>query len=449
MEQKANIFLKKVRFFIQTHKLLESNELYIVALSGGADSVALLLTLHSLGIKIEAVHCNFHLRGEESDRDEQFCSRLCKQLNIPLHIVHFDTKAYAQMHHVSIEMAARQLRYNYFHKLRTDIHAKGICVAHHRDDSVETVLLNMVRGTGIHGLRGILPIQGEIIRPLLCVARQDIVKYLYDIHQDYVTDSSNLKNDVKRNKIRLDVIPILEALNPDVKKTIFKTSEHLIEACKFFDAAMKHAITDIKVGNVYNINKLKQQASPEYVLFIALKGYGFTSGQIQEIATAILKEESPQGKIWESGTHKILSDRGSLVLEAKNAADFPEMRFPVEGIYLLHSYKKKIKIKQHQRKDIISVHTERCKIYVDTQRISFPLHLRRTEKGDRFVPFGMNQSKLISDFLTDRKKNVFEKRRQLVLTSDNNEIIWVVGERADNRFRITENSTSVTEISLL
>ena len=198
-----------------------------------------------LGIGVEAAHCNFHLRGAESVRDEEFCKQLCERLSVPLHLIHFDTQAYADLHHVSIEMAARDLRYGYFENLRRDIEAQDICVAHHRDDSVETVLLNLVRGTGLRGLRGIQPRNGNIIRPLLSLSREDIVQYLDALGESYVTDSTNLHNDVKRNKIRLDVMPLLRELNPSVSQSIFESSLRVTEALKIFDEAIQRSIADV------------------------------------------------------------------------------------------------------------------------------------------------------------------------------------------------------------
>ena len=221
-------FVDRVRRFASVHDLFVKGGKYIVALSGGADSVAMLLVMRlmaqELGLKVDAAHCNFHLRGDESMRDELFCKDLCQRLGVPFHVVHFDTQAYADLHHVSIEMAARDLRYAYFENLRQDIAALDICVAHHRDDSVETVLLNLVRGTGLRGLRGIQPRNGHIIRPLLTVSRQDILQFLSAQGESYVTDSTNLHNDVKRNKIRLDIMPLLRELNPSVAQSIFDSS---------------------------------------------------------------------------------------------------------------------------------------------------------------------------------------------------------------------------------
>ena len=286
--------------FASVHELFVYGGKYIVALSGGADSVSLLFVLkhleHELGIGVEAAHCNFHLRGAESVRDEEFCKQLCDRLSVPLHLIHFDTQAYADLHRVSIEMAARDLRYGYFENLRRDIEAQDICVAHHRDDSVETVLLNLVRGTGLRGLRGIQPRNGNIIRPLLSLSREDIVQYLDALGESYVTDSTNLHNDVKRNKIRLDVMPLLRELNPSVSQSIFESSLRVGEALKVFDEAMKRSIADVTATSpshhltispphhlVISVERLKKQPSPEYTLHEILSSYGFTSAQIEQI----------------------------------------------------------------------------------------------------------------------------------------------------------------------
>ena len=444
-------FLKKINHYILSHKLLNRQAKYIVALSGGADSVALLHILYRLGIDTEAAHCNFHLRGAESDRDEEFCKALCKRMGIPFHLAHFDTASYAHLHHISIEMAARQLRYSYFHQLMNDLHAEAVCVAHHQDDSVETVLLNLVRGTGIHGLRGILPRNGHIIRPLLCVGRKDIEHFLATIHQEFVTDSTNLIDDVKRNKIRLNVIPLLQTLNPNVKNSIALTAHHVMEACNFFDASIQQAIASIKdeeqTFDVFHIEKIKKTASPEYVLFVALKGYGFSSTQIQEIARCVTN--NAQGKTWRSQTHELLADRGRLIVEKVPTGESAPRSIPVDGLYAFDDLGMRFNIRTYPIEEIGQIEKDKKHLYLDAERAPYPLKIRRVQKGDRFVPFGMKRDKLLSDYLTNEKKNIFEKRRQLVITTHDDIITWVVNERADNRFRITSSTTIVREIALL
>ena len=230
----VNRFIEEKSLFFQKDKIL-------VALSGGADSVALLRVLLALGYTCEAAHCNFHLRGKESDRDENFVRGLCNELNILLHVVHFDTQTYATKHRISIEMAAREMRYEWFEKLRQECDASVIAVAHHRDDSVETFLLNLIRGTGINGLKGIAPLNGHIVRPLLNVSRQDILQYLEHLHQDYVTDSTNLQDEYMRNKIRLNILPLLGELNPSVSESIAETANRLAETSLVYNKEMAEA----------------------------------------------------------------------------------------------------------------------------------------------------------------------------------------------------------------
>ena len=459
-----NSFVDRVRRFASVHELFVYGGKYIVALSGGADSVSLLFVLkhleHELGISVEAAHCNFHLRGAESVRDEEFCKQLCERLSVPLHLIHFDTQAYADLHRVSIEMAARDLRYGYFENLRRDIEAQDICVAHHRDDSVETVLLNLVRGTGLRGLRGIQPRNGNIIRPLLSLSREDIVQYLGALGESYVIDSTNLHNDVKRNKIRLDVMPLLRELNPSVSQSIFESSLRVGEALKVFDEAMKRSIADVTATSpshhltispphhlVISVERLKQQPSPEYTLHEILSSYGFTSAQIEQIYGSL--DTCSAGKIIASDSHELAFDRGSLLVQPRtNVADTARsMRIPETGTYVF-SDSLKIKVAAEDcGDDYVPSRAADC-VCLDASDIKFPLTLRHIEQGDRFVPFGMNGMKLVSDYLTDRKKTVFEKRAQLVVTDAQQRIVWLVGERTDNRFRITADTKHALRLTI-
>ena len=226
-------------------KILDRDKLYLVAISGGADSVALLMMMLDEGYRVEAVHCNFHLRGEEADRDEAFVAGLCERFGVALHRVHFDTRGYAALHKLSIETAARDLRYGYFERLREDIGAEAIVVAHHRDDNVETVLMNLVRGTGLKGLAGIRPVNGRVIRPLLDMTREDIEAYIYKRGESFVTDSTNLETDATRNKYRLEVIPALKEINPSVARAIDTTARHLQDADEIVEWALEKMKADV------------------------------------------------------------------------------------------------------------------------------------------------------------------------------------------------------------
>ena len=421
----------KVYKYIEKHKLLDFSELYLVALSGGADSVALLLMLHEAGYRVHAAHCNFHLRGDESDRDEAFCVSLCERLGVELHRVHFDTRTYAELHKVSIEMAARELRYNWFEQLRADIGAAGICVAHHRDDSVETVLMNLVRGTGLRGMCGIQPRHGFILRPLLGVSREEIEAYLANKGQEYVTDSTNLKADVMRNKIRLHILPMLRELNPAVSENIQRTAEYLTEAQRMLDGILD----SYKDRKLLDLKELTKYSSSEYIVFEWLKNYGFNGGQIDQIMNA------DTGSIFTSPTGiDLLVDRQRLIVES-SLKPLKNMVIPEDGNYTIGNNTFRI------RKCSPYVSKQKDLATLDASKVLFPLIVRRAEEGDRMQPYGMKGSKLLSDLMTDLKMTLFEKRRQLVVVDAQGIIVWVVGLRTDQRVAVTEETTEVLEIA--
>ena len=436
--------LNKIADFIAKHQLLSRSGLHLIALSGGADSVALLHILRDLGYHIEAAHCNFHLRGAESDRDEQFVKKLCDSLNITLHLIHFDTAEYATLHQVSIEMAARELRYGYFRQLCQDIGAESVCVAHHRDDAVETFLMNLLRGSGIHGLTGIRPKNGPIVRPLLGVSRQEIEDYLHSIGQDYVTDSTNLHDDVLRNKLRLNVLPLLKEINPSAAENIDKTARFLQEAERIYDAAMQSALqslvhTEGQVQSV-SIKELLKQPAVGTFLHEWLSPYGFNSTQTQQIAECL---DAEPGKTISSVSHTLLVDREKLFIEPVSEPVKP-LRIPEPGCY---RFSPKILFDVKSSSDITVSKSTDC-ITIDAANVQFPLTVRLVQSGDAFCPLGMEGHKLVSDFLTDRKATLLEKRRQLVVTSANGDILWLVGHRPDHRYRITPSTTTVLRIKL-
>ncbi len=427
----------RVKDYIEKHKLLDINKLYIVALSGGADSVALLLLLKEAGYHVHAAHCNFRLRGAESDRDEQFCITLCTQLQIPIHRVHFDTLTYAELHKQSIEMAARELRYRWFEELRKDIGADGICVAHHRDDTVETVLLNLVRGTGLRGLTGIQPRNGNILRPLLCVSRQDIEQYLSERQQPFVVDSTNLETDVQRNVVRLEVLPLLRKLNPAVSEHIQHTSEHLSKAQAIIDSI----VSPLKELKTLNIRELSKYVSSDYLVFEWLKNYGFNGSQASQIMTATT------GSIFTSAAgFDLLVDRESLMVEPM-LKPLKMMRIPELGTYVMEDGTRLTVSEEEVGNDYVPSKEPSCAT-LDAGKLLFPLTVRRVENGDWMIPYGMKGRKLLSDIMTDRKMSLFEKRRQLVVVDAKGMTVWLVGIRTDNRCSIEETTTKACRISL-
>ena len=455
--------LNKIKRFIASEHLLRVDALYLVALSGGADSVALLLCLKELGYRVEAVHCNFQLRGEESMRDERFCEELCQRENIPLHKVHFDTQAYADLHKVSIEMAARELRYHYFFQLKEALKAEGICVGHHKEDSVETILINLVRGTGLSGLMGIRPRKNDIIRPLLCVTRQEIEDYLRRHASTFVTDSTNLMDDVVRNKIRLNVLPQLAEINPSVTEAILTTANHLSDVEAIVQESLKEAL-EKAVHFFYSESSVSQSSlskhpfqldltivrafpSPAYLLFYILKPLGFSSSQIAEMVSHL---DGQTGQLWYSTTHELTHDRGFFMVLPREEGEPRTLVIPETGRYV---YDDQLSLRLTERtlapSSTVSFSKNPTIVDLDASSIRFPLTLRRVAEGDRFTPLGMRGSQLVSDFLTNIKRNRFEKRNQLVLLDATGTILWVLGLRINDHFKLTPQSTSCLRIEIL
>ena len=442
-----NELTQTVNKFITENALMNIRGKYIATLSGGPDSVALLVILVRLGYKVEAAHCNFHLRGEEADRDENFCRSLCSDMNIPLHVVHFDTFGYAEQHKVSIEMAARELRYDYFERLRKELRADGICVAHHINDTVETVLMNLIRGTGIRGLKGISVRNGYILRPLLCTTRKDIENFLSSENIASVTDSSNLVNDVTRNRIRLDILPMMEQINGNAVMNMARTARRVDEALKVFDEAINKAVESVRISeDKYSIEKLLKVVSPEYTLFTILEKYGFTPAQTEDIY-ANLKAET--GTVYSSPSYNLLIDRGNLLLSpidetiSDEVLKIDSMEGSVSfGNELVFNITRNILTTGYSIKKCRNVAT------LDADKLKLPLIVRRVKTGDRFIPFGMKGSKLLSDYMTDRKFSLFKKKQQTVLTDADDNILWVVNERPDARFCINKLTSNVVEIEV-
>lgn len=450
MQKSSSLFLRKIEQFIEQKELMSKNQLYLVALSGGADSVALLLALKKLGYNIEAAHCNFHLRGEESDRDEDFCKKLCHKLDLKLHLAHFDTQTNASLHGISIEMAARNLRYNYFEALLKDINASAVCVAHHKDDSAETLLLNLVRGTGIEGLTGIKSKNNRIVRPFLCVRRNEIINYLEQQNQSFVIDSSNLVNDVQRNKIRLDVMPLLQTINPLVVEHLNQTGEYVEEATAILNTTLEQmqdrvVLLKTEEQTIVDIERLEKEQSSNYLLWYILKNYDFNTAQIKQISYGL---KTSVGRVWESATHALTINNNKIIVEPLFTCDSKEYRLIEEGLYHLNS-KLSIEIKKEPYSIDNGFSKDPKDVWIDADKVVFPLSVRLIKEGDRIIPLGMKGSKLISDILTDTKVSYFDRQRQYVLLNNDQQIIWLVGRRIDDRYKITSSTKTVLKIKLL
>ena len=316
---------RRVQEFIGKQQLLADDAGVLVALSGGADSVALLRILLGLGYRCHAVHCNFHLRGEESDRDERFVTALCHTLGVECEVVHFDTLGYAAEQKVSTEMAARELRYREFERLRQAHDLDAIAVAHHQDDAVETLLLNLIRGAGINGLTGMKVRNGHVVRPLLCLTRDEIIDYLSHIGQSYVTDSTNLTDMYARNKVRLQLLPLMEQINSAAKSNIMQAALHLGEAATLYNRVMTETNARIVIphadGIDIDIEVLLDTEVPGAHLFEILHPYGFNSAQVADIFRSLSSEA---GRLFYTKDYTLLRDRTHLQVRSKAHSETDE-----------------------------------------------------------------------------------------------------------------------------
>lgn len=413
-------------------------ETAIVGLSGGADSVALLLGLLELGQRVEAAHCNFHLRGAEADADERFVRELCGQVGVTLHCVDFDTVGYARQHKVSIEMAARELRYDYFERLRRERGATTIAVAHHRDDNVETLLLNLVRGSGLRGLCGMRWRNGYVVRPMLNIPRHEVERYLVRRNQAYRTDSTNIDTRYRRNKVRHELLPLLRELNPNIDATLEATMERMMEAEARLSAHHGKLETD-----ELSLKGLTESTSPVTDVYEFLAPYGFTPAQCRRIAQTCSEQV---GAIYEAGNNLCVRDRNALVVGHK-----PQMIEPVELSDLNATYEISdaicLELKLLDISQIENVVQGERVALLDADLMHYPLLIRSVQMADRFHPFGLKGTQLVSDFLTNRKRNRLQKLAATCVC-DADGIVWLVGERPDHRVRLTASTRRVLRIEL-
>lgn len=424
-----------VHAYIEQNKLLNPDGKVIVALSGGADSVALLHILLSLHYECVAAHCNFHLRGEESERDEQFVRSLCGEWRVPLHVRQFDTEAYARANRLSIEMAARDLRYAWFKELAAQVQAQAVAVAHHADDQAETVLMNLVRGAGLRGMCGIPTRNGIVVRPLLCCTRQGIEDYLRTKQIPFVTDSTNAQTDYKRNKFRHIILPALEQINPGIRQTLAEERDHFAGYRQIVQAYMEQAAARIvreKDGRLHiDTACLLREPAPETVLYELLSPYGFNATQTGQLHAAL---EGTPGKRFESATHYAIKDRTEIIIGRRT-----DSGQAAPGIDI--SIRPRRATEQFPAADAEVA-------FFDADKLRGPLSVRHWQAGDVFRPIGLKGKKKISDFFTDCKLDVQQKQAVWLLLSGA-EVAWVAGHRIDERFKVGAGTTRVAEVRLV
>ena len=412
----------------------------MIAISGGVDSVVLTILCENLGMDVTLAHCNFHLREAESDADEEFVIELADALDLKVFIEHFDTVAFAEEKKISVQMAARELRYQWFEELRERLAIDYVLTGHHANDNLETFLINFLRGTGIEGLTGI-PVRNEyILRPLLPFSRKSIEEFARQNKLVWREDSSNSSTKYLRNKIRKEVIPLLEEINPQLLERFKMTQKHLQQSADiveaYISAIFPKVAKETRFGYSFDIKLLQTLPNLKAVLYELFKSFGFSAwDDIFELL------EAQPGKMVVSETHRLIKDREELLLTKIPSADVEAYHIP-EGEELVMFPMGSFHFEEVN--DISEVNSN--SIFVAKEKLHFPLIVRKWEKGDYFHPFGMEGKKKISKFFKDKKLSLPEKENCWLLCSKD-KIVWVIGQRADSRFSVEEDTAEILKIT--
>ncbi|WP_233496640.1 tRNA lysidine(34) synthetase TilS [Mucilaginibacter hurinus] len=418
----------------------------LVAVSGGMDSVLLTHLLKAAGYNFGIAHCNFGLRGDESLADQQFCNKLAQQFNVSFHTINFATREYAADNKLSIQMAARELRYVWFEQIRQQHGYHAIALGHHQNDTIETILLNLTRGTGIAGLHGILPLNGVLARPLLFLSRDEIAEIVKLEEIDYVEDSSNASTKYARNKLRHEVIPKLKLLNPNLENTFEKNLRHFRE----LEQLLELTVTELKL-NLFDyqddgvhlpLEKVRKLQPLHLLLFRLLQEYGFSEAVTDDLITALDKHP---GRVFESRGHRLVLDREQLVIVKKENKDIEPVNITMEdkrlyfGDYALTIL--------HDDSPLI-IRDNPLAVAIDAQLLIYPLTMRSWQQSDFFYPLGKRTRKKLSDFFINEKVAVHKKAQIPLLINGNGDIMWIAGYRPDERYKVSNNTKKVAIFEL-
>ncbi|NOY37708.1 MAG: tRNA lysidine(34) synthetase TilS [Chlorobi bacterium] len=436
------------RRYIKKYNLFADDSHILLAISGGIDSMVMADLFGRLPNPLSIAHCNFMLRGDESDQDEEFVRQYAISLDIPLFVKRFDTSAFADKHHISIQMAARKMRYDWFNRLAEENRMDVIAVAHNMDDLVETFLINLSRGTGLRGLTGIRPKQGKIIRPLLFATREEITAWATRKNIAFREDSSNQMIKYVRNKIRHEIIPLFREINPGFLPSVAETTIRLQGIDRFFSNYVQTNLAGYlqKFGDrfVIPIAKLRESEAAEAVLFELLRPFRFPPAVTFKIMESL---DSEPGKKFFSPSHRLIKDREHLIITAIPERGHTEKYYIEEGNTQL-THPVILHLESFEKQPGFQIPSDRNIAVLDRDRLQFPLILRKWREGDWFIPLGLGGIKKLSDFFVDRKLSLDEKEQVWLLTQGD-EIIWVIGMQIDDRFKITENTRKVLRVEYL
>ena len=430
--------INEFKKFIAENNIIKPHEKILLAISGGIDSMVMAHLFLQSGYETGIAHCNFSLRLKESDKDEELVCKYADDHKIPFFSKRFETRKYAKMNGLSVQMAARELRYRWFEEVREANKYDSIAVAHNLNDNIETLIINLTRGTGLAGLSGMRIVSNRIIRPLLFATRQEIIEYCERNHIIYREDKSNADIKYTRNKIRHQVIPILKEINPSIETTLNETADRFIginEIVSEYILKLRGKISEQTEDFItFNISLLRAHLHNKAILFELFKPYSITNVQLNDLLKVINGKTG--GQIY-TDTHRILKNRKEIIIS--NIETRSEKSFCIKA---LEGFKKVPGIESAEYVDItgnFQVLTDSSAACIDSEKLFFPLGIRKWKAGDYFYPLGMKQKKKLSDYFIDNKYSILDKENKLILES-NGKIVWIIGDRIDNRFKITRST---------
>lgn len=435
----------KLEFVLQKNQLFTKKNTFLLAISGGVDSVVLAHLLKKNNCNFYLAHCNFKLRGKESDADQAFCENLAKKLNVKIFVSDFEVSTHRLKNNLSIQMAARNLRYQWFTKLLQENQINYLLTAHHLDDSIETFFINLLRGTGINGLKGIAYKKDNLIRPLIEYTKKEIETYADKEKIKFRQDKSNFKKDYKRNFLRLDVIPKLKNNTANFENIFYKNFKKINQDASIVNDYLESRVKQISKTNknITSINKLKliSETHLHSILNYILRPYKFNESNQKDIITH-LETNSVVGKIFFSPSHKLIIDRKNILIKLNKKNDSNRASFNTLNDLINEKNIQVIPLKKF-------IFPKKNELIINKKRLIFPLKIRTKQTGDKFKPFGMKGFKLLSEYFKNQKLNVFEKENTKILVNGNEEIIWIIGFRSDERYRVNEFNKDLIKIKYI
>lgn len=432
--------INEFRRFISDNNLISPSDRILLAVSGGIDSMVMAHLFHVLNYEIGIAHCNFGLRAGDSDKDEELVRKFSEKNNIPFYAVKFETKAYAKRQRLSVQMAARELRYNWFEEVRMNNGFDSIAVAHNLNDNIETMLINLIRGTGLAGMSGMKPLNNKIIRPLLFATRDDISLFSDQKNIVFREDKSNADTKYIRNKIRHNILPVLKEINPSIETTLNETAERFLGfneiVADYMNRLREDIAEELEQFVKFDILLLKKHSGNKAVLFELFKPYGITGALLNDLIKVI--EGNTGGQVI-TETHRIIKNRKELIVSDEKFRN--ETSYTFQNAEEICTFPGISTVKVIKIASDFEIPSDAHIACIDSKKILFPLTIRRWRAGDYFYPLGMNQKKKLSDYFIDNKYSIFDKENIFILES-NGKIVWIIGDRIDDRFKITRSTST-------